>query len=208
LPQWWNNRGRCQDKSATPKKSTGSFVGRWQRSERKIEMWDFEEIFDSSSVTESLGVTNTKAATPLPFENWKWELQPAGNSTHDLERSAFAEQVAGPTVTPEFAFGPGSHELMEFRKIVPAPQLAAPLVGASSINTFLKSLVTKSEATAGIRDAPKHGSAIRRIVDKLKNSPVCKPLKNDPNAGEMWEALVSHATDYVTQMVHECATEV
>jgi hypothetical protein len=171
-------------------------------------MWNFEELFDSSSVAESLGLTTTKAASSLPFDDWKWQASPAGTSTQDaLEQSDFANKVAGESTNPEFAFGPGSPELTAFRKIVPAASVRAPLVSSRAMDDLLKRL-TNRKASESNWDAPKHRVAIQKIVDKLKNSPVCKPLRNDPDAGRAWDKLVGSAVDYVAQTVHECVVEV
>jgi len=153
----------------------------------------FEEIFDASSTAASLGLSDPRTAEPLPIENnWRWELQAARSSTHDLEQAAFVEQIVGELTTPEFAFGPGSPELVAFRKIVPIAPPRTTLIVGHEMRDLMKviSTVRKNES--------ERSEAIATMVNEFKHK--C-PLPDTAEYRELWHRLQRDCAEFVKAAV-------
>src|SRR5271169_789804 len=138
-------------------------------------MNNFEEIFDASTVRESLGLPAQPVARDviLKMDQPLWVYEQPSNMPSEMvrriESDDFNELIAGPTVTPEYAFGPGSAELAAFQKLKPAPVVSSS-DGREMSNLFAK--LSKRAKSIGSWDAPKHRAKLKGIIDKFRNSAV------------------------------------
>jgi hypothetical protein len=168
---------------------------------------EFEEIFDSSSVRASLGLPPQPFAkdVTLPMDKPSWLIEAATTAPSKLvstiESDAFVESVAGPSISPELAFDAGSVELHAFRKLKLVAVPPALEVG-NEMSELFKSLLVKAKAKAAW-SSEKRETAIREIVNKMRDSPAFKRVQNDDN----WDKLVTHCCDHVCNSVLEACGE-
>ncbi len=161
---------------------------------------EFEVIFDASTVRESLGlsVEPAKADVVLKMDQPLWAYEPPSAVPSDLvkrlESDDFVDAIAGESVSPETALG-GFDALDQFRKAIPIPVALAPAAG-TEIRDLMKSLGKRAWG------APAHRSELKEIIDKFRNSPICRPIRDD----DRWNTLLGHCTDYVAQTVLEAGS--
>jgi hypothetical protein len=161
---------------------------------------EFELIFDASNTRESLGLPAQPVGQDviLKMDRPLWAYEPAHNSTlaNAIEHDDFANLIAGPSSTPEYAFGPESAELLAFRKIRPIPKAA---LAPGHEMADLQAKLSKLTRTLAHRDASPHRAALKTIINEFRYSPVFAAVRAD----DAWDALLNHATEFVAGVVRD-----
>lgn len=122
-----------------------------------------------------------------PMEDWRWQIAPAtGNADVTCQKIldvAFTKAIVGEEIQP-------AQLVSDQEPVIRTPNAWADL------NKLAGKLSKKWESK-------KHRPAVQGIIDKIRNSPAFEASKHNA----LWDALVTHATDYVCSTVHAEAGE-
>lgn len=150
----------------------------------KSENADFQEMFGATTPAESLNVSSLShhppAALPMDDPLYKFERVAQQDAAH--EDAAFADELIG------------SREDEAMKGRIPI-RPALPVSTSPALSIFVK------RAARVLAQLPRHQRAIREITDRLRNSELFAPIKNDP----AWDDLVRNVAVFVTGSILEAA---
>lgn len=146
----------------------------------KSETADFQEIFASSNVAESLNasapVLNSAPEPALPLDDSLWNFldDPLSKAGQEIQDAALIAEISGYEFTA-------------------APQVSTPDPAPPS--TVFADFIKRTTRVLG--GAPRHRRAVETIVSKAKSTPRFAAMRDDSH----WGTLVQACADFVTSAI-------
>jgi hypothetical protein len=152
----------------------------------KQESIDFRLLFGASTIQESLNadvpVFDVRPEAQLPTDDPLFldSVPSTFGKAAQVEDEAFVDELIG------------SREDEAMKGRIPI-QPALPVSTSSALTDIVK------RSTRVLAQRPRHQRAIREITNRVRNSELFRPLKDDP----VWDRLTENATNFVVRSILE-----